>query len=116
MFAAISVTGYQRRDYTPHRIGRNAIARQHLKQLARRATGDCFIYSKENGIVELFVYSGSQKPRSAPHSFPHHSRRTGELKAGRPERRTPERGSRTSRCDLKNQRRNQDDQILPLGE
>jgi hypothetical protein len=47
-----------------------AIARQHLKQLARRATGDCFIYSKENGIVELFVYSGSQKPRSATHFFP----------------------------------------------
>jgi hypothetical protein len=40
-----------------------AVARQHLKQLARRATGDCFIFSEENAIVELIVYSDAQKPR-----------------------------------------------------
>jgi hypothetical protein len=37
-----------------------AVARQHLKQLARRATGDCFIYCKDNGIVELIVCSDRQ--------------------------------------------------------
>jgi hypothetical protein len=45
-----------------------AAARQHLKQLVRRATGDCFIYSKENGIVELIVYSDAQKPRPTTRS------------------------------------------------
>jgi len=27
------------------------VARQHLKQLGRTATGDCFFYSKEGGMV-----------------------------------------------------------------
>jgi hypothetical protein len=39
-----------------------AVARQHLKQLARTATGDCFIYSKQNGIVELFIKSDPKNP------------------------------------------------------
>jgi hypothetical protein len=39
-----------------------AAARQHLKQLARTATGDCFIYSKQNGIVELFIKSDPKNP------------------------------------------------------
>ena len=36
-------------------VGSLAVARQHLKQLVRSVAGDCFIYSKDNGIVELFV-------------------------------------------------------------
>jgi hypothetical protein len=40
-----------------------AVARQHLKQLARTATGDCFICSKENSTVELIVRSDLQQPR-----------------------------------------------------
>ena len=30
-------------------------ARKRLKQLAREASGDCFLYSTERGIVELIV-------------------------------------------------------------
>ena len=44
-------------------VGSLAAARQHLKQLALSATGDCFIYSEENGIVELFVKSDRLQPR-----------------------------------------------------
>ena len=51
-------------------VGSLAVARQHLKQLARNAAGDCFIYSKENGIVELFVKSDRLKPCPPMHS-PH---------------------------------------------
>jgi hypothetical protein len=43
-------------------VGSLAVARQHLKQLARTAAGDCFIYSQENGIVELFVKSDRLRP------------------------------------------------------
>jgi hypothetical protein len=32
-------------------------ARTRLKQVARNALGDCFIYSEKNGIVELIVRS-----------------------------------------------------------
>jgi hypothetical protein len=46
-----------------------AVARQHLKQLARTAAGDCFIYSKENGIVELFVKSEPKNPPLTMRSF-----------------------------------------------
>jgi hypothetical protein len=46
-----------------------AVARQHLKQLARNATGDCFIYSKQNGIVELFIKSDPKNPPLTLRSF-----------------------------------------------
>jgi hypothetical protein len=46
-----------------------AVARQHLKQLARTAAGDCFIYSKENGIVELFVKSDPKNPPLTMRAF-----------------------------------------------
>jgi hypothetical protein len=39
-----------------------AVARKHLKQLARTAAGGCFIYSKQNGIVELCVCADLEKP------------------------------------------------------
>jgi hypothetical protein len=45
-----------------------AVARQHLKQLARSATGDCFIYSKVGGIVELMIHSDRQKPHPTTRS------------------------------------------------
>jgi hypothetical protein len=45
-----------------------AVARQHLKQLARTAAGDCFIYSKKGGIVELMIHSDRQKPVPPMHS------------------------------------------------
>jgi hypothetical protein len=32
-----------------------AAARKRLKQLAQNASGDCFLYSLESGIVELIV-------------------------------------------------------------
>lgn len=32
-----------------------AAARKRLKQLAHNASGDCFLYSLEDGIVELIV-------------------------------------------------------------
>ena len=32
-----------------------AAARKRLKQLACKASGECFLYSTENGIVELIV-------------------------------------------------------------
>lgn len=32
-----------------------ATARKRLKQLAHRASGDCFLYSIQSGIVELIV-------------------------------------------------------------
>jgi hypothetical protein len=32
-----------------------APARKRLKQLSRKASGDCFLYSIESGIVELIV-------------------------------------------------------------
>jgi hypothetical protein len=34
-------------------------ARHRLKELARDAVGDCFIYSEEKGITELVVYRRS---------------------------------------------------------
>jgi hypothetical protein len=40
-----------------------AVARQRLRQIACGVTGDCFIYSKENGIVELFVCADREMPR-----------------------------------------------------
>jgi hypothetical protein len=46
-----------------------AIARHHLKQIARSAAGDCFIYSKENGIVELFIKSKPKNPPLTMRSF-----------------------------------------------
>ena len=40
-------------------------ARHRLKELARNAGGDCFIYSEENGITELVVHrrSSQQSPK-----------------------------------------------------
>ena len=32
-----------------------AAARKRLKQLAHNTSGDCFLYSRESGIVELIV-------------------------------------------------------------
>jgi hypothetical protein len=46
-----------------------AVARQHLKQIARNAAGDCFIYSKQNGIVELFIKSEPKNPPLTMRSF-----------------------------------------------
>jgi hypothetical protein len=46
-----------------------AVARQHLKQVAHGAIGDCFIYSKENGIVELFIKSDAKSPPLTMRSF-----------------------------------------------
>lgn len=34
-------------------------ARKHLKQVARDALGDCFIYSEETGVVELIPHSAA---------------------------------------------------------
>jgi hypothetical protein len=45
-----------------------AVARKHLKQLALSATGDCFIYSKVGGIVELMIHSDRQKPHPTARS------------------------------------------------
>jgi hypothetical protein len=45
-----------------------AVARKHLKQLALSAAGDCFIYSKEGGIVELIVHSDPQTPHPTTRS------------------------------------------------
>jgi hypothetical protein len=33
-----------------------ATARKRLKQLARKASGHCFIYSAKSGVVELIVH------------------------------------------------------------
>jgi hypothetical protein len=33
-----------------------AEAKKRLKQLARKALGDCFIYSEERGVVEFIVH------------------------------------------------------------
>ena len=46
-----------------------AVARQHLKKIARNAPGDCFIYCKKNGIVELFVKSDTKNPPLTMRSF-----------------------------------------------
>jgi hypothetical protein len=45
-----------------------ATARKRLKQLAHKASGDCFLYSTESGIVELVVYSESPKRSQTTHS------------------------------------------------
>lgn len=34
-----------------------AAARKRLKQIASKSSGDCFLYSSENGLVELIVRS-----------------------------------------------------------
>ena len=46
-----------------------AVARQHLKQIARNAPGDCFIYCKKDGIIELFVKADPYNPPLTMHSF-----------------------------------------------
>jgi hypothetical protein len=45
-----------------------AAARKRLKQLARKAPGDCFLYSTESGIVELVVHPESPKRLQTTHS------------------------------------------------
>ena len=45
-----------------------AAARKRLKQISGSASGDCFIYSEKNNIVELIVRSELQKPHPAMHS------------------------------------------------
>ena len=39
-----------------------AAARKRLKQLAHKASGDCFLYSTQRGIVELIVRPELPKP------------------------------------------------------
>jgi hypothetical protein len=43
-------------------------ARKRLKQLACKASGDCFLYSTESGMVELIVHPESPKRSQATHS------------------------------------------------
>jgi hypothetical protein len=35
-------------------------ARERLRELARNVPQDCFIYSEENGVVELLIHSDLQ--------------------------------------------------------
>ena len=44
--------GHARYVETVERLGP---ARKRLKQLARKSSGDCFLYSIQRGIVELIV-------------------------------------------------------------
>jgi hypothetical protein len=44
--------GHARYVETVERLGP---ARKRLKQLARKVSGDCFLYSTQSGIVELIV-------------------------------------------------------------
>ncbi len=39
-----------------------ATARERLKQVAHKASGDCFLYSTQSGIVELIVRPELPKP------------------------------------------------------
>jgi hypothetical protein len=39
-----------------------AAARKRLKQVAHKASGDCFLYSTQRGIVELIVRPELPKP------------------------------------------------------
>jgi hypothetical protein len=34
-------------------------AKDHLEEVAQDASGDCFIYSEEKGVVELYVHTVS---------------------------------------------------------
>ncbi len=48
----ITANGHARYVETVKNLG---TARKRLKQLAHNASGDCFLYSIESGIVELIV-------------------------------------------------------------
>lgn len=42
-------------------------ARERLREVARNAPGDCFIYSEKTGVVELIIHS-ELRERLSPHS------------------------------------------------
>jgi hypothetical protein len=44
-------------------------ARQRLREVARNAPGDCFIYSAKSGVVALIIHS-ELRERLSPHSSP----------------------------------------------
>jgi hypothetical protein len=48
-----------------------AAARKRLKQVAQNASGDCFLYSVDEGIVELIVRPSKRLQKAAkPHVVP----------------------------------------------
>jgi hypothetical protein len=56
-----------------------AAARKRLKQVAHKASGDCFLYSTQRGIVELIVRPELPKPLQRAR-LPHIVR--GDLRVG----------------------------------
>jgi hypothetical protein len=42
-------------------------ARERLREVARNAPGDCFIYSAKSGVVELIIHSVLRE-RLSPHA------------------------------------------------